>query len=192
MYSRATCGVYRFGSCPLPALPVKSYCTVKTYLGVEEPGAICLEPAARFRDGNTSGGLGVGLAPILTSRIKGKASVPHARQNNNVTIGPPWSLSLTALFRSTNRATRRNLCFLLDPRGRDRREPMFRQGTAKICATGNTVCDDAGNPAVYKRTTGHLKVYIQVLRGLHFGRFCCGVDLSVCEQWVSFNFGRRR
>jgi hypothetical protein len=36
---------------------------------------------------------------------------------------------------------------------------MFRQGTAKICATGNTVCDDAG-PAVYKRTTGHLKVYI--------------------------------
>lgn len=37
---------------------------------------------------------------------------------------------------------------------------MFRQGTAKICATGNTVCDDAGNSAVCKRTTGHLKVYI--------------------------------
>jgi hypothetical protein len=52
----------------------------------------------------------------------------------------------------------RNLCFLLDPRGRDRREPRFRQGTAKICATGNTVCDDPG-PGVYKRTTGHLKVY---------------------------------
>jgi hypothetical protein len=45
---------------------------------------------------------------------------------------------------------------------------MFRPGTAKICATGNTVCDDAGNPAVCKRTTGHLKVYIQVLRGFHF------------------------
>ena len=38
---------------------------------------------------------------------------------------------------------------------------MFRQGTAKICATGNTVCDDAG-PAVYKRTARHLKVYNNV------------------------------
>jgi hypothetical protein len=84
MDSHATWRVSR-----LAVIPVKSYCTVKTYLGVEEPRAICLESAVRFRDGNTSGGLGVGLAPILTSRIKGKESVPHARQHNNVTIGPP-------------------------------------------------------------------------------------------------------
>jgi hypothetical protein len=111
MCSRASCGVSLRLASPA-VIPVKSYRTVKTYLGVEEPGAICLEPVARYRDGNTSGGLGVGLAPIRTSRIKGKASVPHARQNNNETIGPPSSLSLTAPFWSTNRATKRNLCFL--------------------------------------------------------------------------------
>ena len=97
MCSRATCGVSLRLASPA-VIPVNSYRTVKTYLGVEEPGAICLEPVARLRDGNTSGGLGVGLAPILTSRIKGKASVPHARQNNNVTIGPPWCLFFDGTF----------------------------------------------------------------------------------------------